>query len=560
MTVAASVTRRLARVQAVLVGLAVVAVGVFVVRPGDVVVRVEQVDVSVVAAAVAEILVHVAVVGAHGQLVLAAEGLEWRGDEGVQAVGLPVAAVFPGDQAGVAGDRIDRAVRPAELAAGLVLFAVDAADLDAAAVGQAVVDVGEVLGDFFGDVVPAGVQVGGAAHVEQAPVGVAGQAKERAALVLLIGGAGGQRGIGGEVEAEGAVEQGLPGVDAVDERAAVVIGRHDAAAQAAVAVERAGQVGLGVVAVPRAGHDLAAETEFLLRALAHQVDGAAGIARALIQARWAAQHLDAVVDGQAEAGAQVVAGAGRRVHAIDLDGVERVAARIEIAVVAADAAGFHRDAGDGAHGVVQVHQVLVVEQLARHHRDRLRDLAQALRVLAQGDGSGGVGTGALGGGEVAAGNRDGRERGGVAGGRAGGRAHHEAVAAGHGHQAAAGQQTVERGLRGHAAGHGGRAQAGDAVRAEQDLHLGLAAQRHQRVGQVAGRQVEGLRGGAALRVGRGRRQGLCRQRGAHQQRAQQRVTAGALPAAEVALRHGRSSVWKWIYTGEDARLAITRTC
>ncbi|MCY1220776.1 hypothetical protein D9M72_328040 [compost metagenome] len=547
-----------ARIQAVLLRLAVVAVGKFVVRLGDVVVGVVQVDVGVVAATVLEVLVDVAVVGAHDQFMFAAEGLERRGDEGVQAVGFPVAAVFPRDQAGVARGRVDGAVGPAEFAAGFVLFAVDAADLDAAAVGQAVLHVGEVFGDVFGDVVPARVQVGGAAHVQQFAVGVAGQAEERATLVLLVGGAGGQHGVGREVEAQGAVEQRLFGVDAVDEGAAVVVGRHQAAAQPAVAVQRAGDVGLGVVAVPGPGHDLAAEGEVLLRALAHQVHGAAGVARALEQARGAAQHFDAVVDGQAEARAQVVAGAGRRVHAVHLDRVQRVAARIEVAVVAADAARFHRDAGDGAHGVVQVHQVLVVELLARHDGDGLRDLAQALRVLAQGDGGGGVGTRAFGGGEVAAGDRDRREGRGVGGRGTCRRPDHEARGAGHGDQPALGQQAVQGGLGAHLAGDGGRLPSGDRVGAEQHLHLRLAAQRHQRVGQASGGQVEGLRG-RALGMGHGRRERLDRQRGVHRQRAQQRVTAGVQPAAEMALRHGLSPVWKWILIGEDAPDAGTRT-
>ncbi len=253
-----------------------------------------------------------------------------------------------------------------------------------------------------------------------------------------------------------------------------------------------------------------------------------------------------VIDGQAKARGQVIAGAGRRIHAIDLDRVQRIAARVEIAMVAADAARFHRNAGDGAHGVVQIGQVLVVQQLARHHRDRLRDLAQALRVLADGDGGCGVRACAFGHGEVAAGDRHGRQGGGIRGRLPGRPPHHEARAALHGYQAAMRQQAVQRGLRCHGAGHGGGAQAGHRVGAEQHLQLRLAAQRHQRVGQAAGRQIEGLRGGA-LRMRGGWRQRLDRQGGAHGQRAQQRVTAGAQPAMEMALRHGLSPVWKWIF-------------
>ncbi|MNV37269.1 hypothetical protein D3C71_1287820 [compost metagenome] len=187
-------------------------------------------------------------------------------------------------------------------------------------------------------------------------------------------------------------------------------------------------------------------------------------------------------------------------------------------MVAADAAGLDGDAGHRAHGVVQIHQVLVVQQLARHHGDRLRDLTQALHALAYRDGGRRIGTRAFGRGQVPARDRHRRQRRRIRAAIRGGRPHNEAGAAGHRDQPAAGQQPVQRGLRRQLAGHGGRLQTGDGAGAEQDLHLGLSAQANQRIGHAARGQLKGKRGGA-LRMGRTGRDGSARQ-GSHGQRAQ----------------------------------------
>ncbi|MNQ32712.1 hypothetical protein D3C85_461240 [compost metagenome] len=369
-------------VQAELLAAVVIAVGKGINGLRDIVIWMEDVDWRIVSAAVLEILVYLAVVGAHDQVVAAAKRLERRGQPGVEALRLPVAAVVPADQAAVTRDRIGRTIGPSEVARRFILFAVQGGDLELAAVVQFVIEFGKVFGDLFRDVVPGRVEVGGAGHVEQAPVFMCGQAEGGTALVFLPGDAARQHGARCQIDGDGAVQQRFFRIHMVDEGTPVFIRRHQAAAHLAIRAQGPCHVRFRIVAVPGTCAEHAAGGKGVARPLAHQVDGAARVACTLEQAGGAAQHFHAVIDGQAEAGRQVASRAGRCHHAIDLHGIERIAARVKIAVVAARAAGLDGDARHAAHGVVQAQQILVVQLLARQHGDGLGNLAQALPALA----------------------------------------------------------------------------------------------------------------------------------------------------------------------------------
>ena len=145
------------------------------------------------------------------------------------------------------------------------------------------------------------------------------------------------------------------------------------------------------------GAELAREDHGALaaRALAHQVDRAAGAARTLQQAGRAAQDLHAVIEHQRLLlpVAQAV-GIARERQAVVLQRVHRKAARIDGQARAHALHGHH--AGGVVDGVGQVGHALVVHALAREHADRLRNVLERLRGLAQRDRAAGVGVRAFG--------------------------------------------------------------------------------------------------------------------------------------------------------------------
>ncbi|MNJ30146.1 hypothetical protein D3C77_247400 [compost metagenome] len=131
--------------------------------------------------------------------------------------------------------------------------------------------------------------------------------------------------------------------------------------------------------------------------LAYQVDGTAWVAGAGVQAVDTAQKLDAFVLGHIQLAQRTVTGdRGRQWRAAIDGGVgDGETAREKVALVTHGRLGnpafLQRDAGHLAHDVGQAVEVLVLDLLAGHDRDRMRDLTQRRRHLA----ANGCGAGAI---------------------------------------------------------------------------------------------------------------------------------------------------------------------
>ena len=214
-------------------------------------------------------------------------------------------------------------------------------------------------------------------------------------LDVLVATPQGQHRVRAQIGLQHAVECGLLRGAQVGEIVAVFIGQHRTAAQLAVKGQRAGGIDFRAVVVPAAGAGRKLELGLGRRHLAHQVDGAARVARAIEQAGSAAQHLDPVELRHVVGDEGVVAaGGGHGRTAIDLHAVDRKAARVDVGQ--AVAAVLHRQAHDLLGRLAQVGDVLVFQPLLGQHRHRLRHLAHGLCGLAEGDAIAGVGARALG--------------------------------------------------------------------------------------------------------------------------------------------------------------------
>ncbi|MNJ30005.1 hypothetical protein D3C77_245890 [compost metagenome] len=115
----------------------------------------------------------------------------------------------------------------------------------------------------------------------------------------------------------------------------VLVGHAQTTADVAGLGQRAGHVQLGAVVVPAAGRGRKGQLVVGQGALAHQVDGAAGVAAAGVQAIDPAQEFDVVVLRQVQLADRTVAG-DRSVHwraAIELDVVDGKTTGKEVGVV-----------------------------------------------------------------------------------------------------------------------------------------------------------------------------------------------------------------------------------
>ncbi|MNV45183.1 hypothetical protein D3C71_1369700 [compost metagenome] len=177
---------------------------------------------------------------------------------------------------------------------------------------------------------------------------------------------------------------------------AVLVGRYDAAAHAAVRTQRRRQVQRAAVVVPRAGADADVGLELAADGvLADQIDGRGRIAGAGQQAGRAPHDFHAViddgVDGRFAPGVARVETRRDAVIHVVADAETARTERIALAVIV-----LHRDAGRTGHHVGQRPHVFVFHALARHDGDRLRCLAQRQRQPgAGGGGARRVGTGAF---------------------------------------------------------------------------------------------------------------------------------------------------------------------
>ena len=227
-----------------------------------------------------------------------------------------------------------------------------------------------------------------------------------------------------------------------------------------------------------------------LAALAHEVDATGGAASAFHHAGGATQHFHAVIDGHVavEAVGLYVAAADVQRHAVVLVLTGHAkAARVEI--LAAHGRVVHGDARGLFHHLFDGVEVLVIEHLAGHHRDRLRCFLQRVHALANGHATGGVGVAAFGGGAQALRVDVGRSQfHRVAGGRA---EHGHGVAVTLIANAGALEHRVQRIIVLIAAVERAGAQTLQAFRAVDDLQTGLLTKGLQRLRQWLGRNVQG---------------------------------------------------------------------
>ena len=314
-----------------------------------------------------------AVAGADGQLVLAAEqAVAAAGVRVVAGVGQFGAVALRIEAQGVAAavDAGKRGVDLGRLARG--------GQLGLPAVAETVFQFGEDGLVRLAPFIEIGAQVGRAGQVQESAIGRRDHARRHAIVVrLAVVGAHGQRGVGTQVRFDDAVQLVIAAMQHVDKILLVLQRDDDAPAQGLRCVERVGRVRFQPVVAPAAHAGRERGLRRGRRALAHQVDGRAGRAAARRQARGAAHHFDAVVDGQVvvvaiESAVRTEAGG----QAVEQDVIDGEAARAEAARVAREVALLHDQSRDRLHGVVQRRDAQVVDLLARQHADRLRRFAQ----------------------------------------------------------------------------------------------------------------------------------------------------------------------------------------
>ncbi len=284
------------------------------------------------------------------------------------------------------------------------------------------------------------------------------------------------------------------------------MGQHRTAAHAAIAVQGAGHIQLQLFAAPAAQAGRGLDLALRRGALAHQVDGATGLAIAAEQAIGAAHDLHAVVHRQV--GVKQLLAEGIDAGAIDLHIANLKAAREKARGLTAQAAGtgvVHGHAGGLLHHLAHGAERLVLDQLVGHHGDGLRCLAHIL-ALAQRHAPAGVRAAAFGGlGALGLGG-DQHFRQGLAGRSA--PLYADGCAAGHGLQIAASQHLAQRRLQAEAAlqrrclaplHQGGIHRDGHAPGARQCVE-GLAQRLCRQVQALGGRH--GRLGGCRLRMHR----------------------------------------------------------
>jgi hypothetical protein len=328
-------------------------------------------------------------VGTDQQLVRAAEHVEGAAQVQVEQV-LLVRSRRGGaaPQAGLAVHRDGAAVEAAFLVA--LLLGVGGVGAQRPPVGQPPGQLGEHLLRVDVAERPVGGQP---AAARQADVGTVGVARHRGRCALgahvLLARTQGEHCARSDVGLEHAVDQRVLALGVVDEVASVLVGDDGTAAHLAVEGQRPRRVEFGAVVVPAASRQRDAELRRGGGHLAHQVDGAAGVAGAVEQAGRAAKQLDAVVLGEVVGGVAVEG--GRRRHrraAVELDAVDLEAARVDL--LEAVFAVLHGDADGLLCRLADAGDVLVGQPLVGEHRNRLRQLAHRLRRLAHGDGLAGV--------------------------------------------------------------------------------------------------------------------------------------------------------------------------
>ncbi|MNE15193.1 hypothetical protein D3C80_1080990 [compost metagenome] len=178
---------------------------------------------------------------------------------------------------------------------------VGVAEVELPVVVEAVVDLGEVLACGGIEVSPVPGQAGMPWQVQVGTIAVAGHRAVGAVFVgLVVAGTEGEHGVVRNVRFKHTVHQRALGGAVVREILAIGVGHHQASTQAAIPAQRAGEVELLAVVVPAAGRQGQLELVVGGRPLAHHVDDAARVARAAIQRRGTAQHLDVVELGQLE--------------------------------------------------------------------------------------------------------------------------------------------------------------------------------------------------------------------------------------------------------------------
>ena len=169
--------------------------------------------------------------------------------------------------------------------------------------------------------------------------------------------------------------------------AAVVLDRQvDARQQAAVVAQRRVAVQAGAVAVPAAGAEIEPGEGFVLRALADDIDQAAGIATPIQAGGRALEHLDAL-DGAGVRRAVAAAVDGEAV-AVQLAGAE--AAHAVVVEGQATEVVLSRYAAGEVQGTVDARTAEVLQHLAGNDFDGLRRVADIGVGAGRGGGAGGA--------------------------------------------------------------------------------------------------------------------------------------------------------------------------
>ncbi|MNV18906.1 hypothetical protein D3C71_1097460 [compost metagenome] len=234
---------------------------------------------------------------------------------------------------------------------------------------------------------PVGRRVESLRKIRPGAIRVRGRKAEvraRGASLALILRAQGQQRAFGQISLDHSVKQLRILLDAINERTALLPRANQPAAQLARFVQRAAQIEFRALVVPGTHGRPHAGLELAGGPLAHQIDRRRGVAGAVQQTGGAAHHFDPVVQRCVQPQRIEVLVRG---HAVHLHVGDFHAARIQaLFVVVGRSLFLENQAWRIGNGVFQRIEPLIRQALARHHRYRLRRLAQRHRQLG---GSGG---------------------------------------------------------------------------------------------------------------------------------------------------------------------------
>lgn len=318
-------------------------------------------------------------VGAQHHLVAPAPGLPGPAEHGVQRQLFVVVVIGATHQAGTQARGAVHRARDIGVLERAGLAVGDRRQLELPVGIDGMAEVGEDLGGLEVPVRPGRAQEGAACQPQVAAVGVARHAHHgRHPVARLVAGAQGDGGGRSQVGLDDAVQRIAPAAGIAHMGVALVVRGRQAGTHRPIGVQRGAVVDLGTGRIPGAQAQRAREAPVARGTLAHQIDHAAGLARAIEQARSAAQRLHMVEHHHV----RLAPGSAACLHgkAVVLEVLDGIAARIE-GRNDARARQVHGHAGGLRHDLVQRVQILVLDLLARDDGDRMRRLPERGRQL-----------------------------------------------------------------------------------------------------------------------------------------------------------------------------------